>query len=451
MNQVLKIIRTTYFKREPKQASDLPPESIVQIPEGKEFELHSYAYADSEGDFGSHVRIALKNPADLIRGFNTWYVHGRHVEIEVDGEHVYPQEEEASHLVLEIDQDTLLKRQPVDESELQDNQKVAVKQETTFALHSYAFRDGQGTFNGHIRFAIADPDDYVNGFSTWYVLERDAHVELNDEVVYPPAKIHDGDRPEPSTPQPAAGGAVAPKPGGTTEAAAKPGVPAAAKPGMSTPVAGKPGTPAPAAGKPGATPPAAGKPGTPAPAAGKPGATPPAAGKSSTPAAAKPAAGKPGTTTTAIAAPPVLPRYSAKNIRLPDGRTVSTSDPIIPNGSFTWGHATHGGVRIPQSTVHMQNMVKLATEMEKLRKQFASRQIRVTSWYRPEPWNSRVGGARRSQHLTGNAIDITIPGLKGREVGNAVLSWWKGGLGIYPGNRTHILHLDIGSKRKWGF
>lgn len=362
--QVLKVIHNTFFKLETKQSSELPTEAIALIEAGKEFEIHSYAYADATGDFNGHVKFALKNPKDLIRGRNTWYAYGKHIEVEFDGEQVYPQEEEAARLVLEIDQNTILKRQPVDAAKLPADQKVSIAKGKTFDLHSYAFADAKGSFNGHIKFAIADKEDYVNGMSTWYVSEKDAHVEFNEEIVYPLAKRSDAEEAKPAA-APAPRPVVAPKP------------------------------------------------------------------------AADPI-------------PPVLPRYAARSVRLPDGRTVSTTDPIVAGGAFTWGHATHGGERPPQTVEHMQNIVRLAGEMEKVRRQFG-RQIRVTSWYRPEPFNSRVGGARRSQHLSGRGIDITIPGMMGREVGTAVLPWWNGGLGIYPGNRKHILHLDIGPKRRWGF
>ncbi len=68
--QVLKVIHNTFFKLETKQSSELPTEAIALIEAGKEFEIHSYAYADATGDFNGHVKFALKNPKDLIRGRN---------------------------------------------------------------------------------------------------------------------------------------------------------------------------------------------------------------------------------------------------------------------------------------------------------------------------------------------------------------------------------------------
>lgn len=350
--QVLKIVKDTFFKREPKQSSELTADQLYKTTAGTEFEIQSYAYADGDGDFDGHIKFALLNQS--VQGFNTWYVYSPHIEVEFNGEVVYPQEEQASPLVLEIDQDTVLKRQPVDSSTLAANEKVNISKGKTIELHSYAYADAKGSFNGHIKFAIADSSDYINGLSSWYVLDQHAHVELNDETVYP----------LPKTPaQPAS----VPTPATQPTPSATPG------------------------------------------------------------------------------------NYTGKKITLPGGKgTVYTDQPVIPGGVFTWGQVTHNGVRIPQQVAHVDNMIKLATQLEKARKQIG-KPFRITSWYRPNPWNAKAGGAKRSQHLTGSGVDVVVAGYSGRELGQALISWWPGGLGIYPGNRKHILHLDVGPKRKWGF
>jgi len=124
------------------------------------------------------------------------------------------------------------------------------------------------------------------------------------------------------------------------------------------------------------------------------------------------------------------------------------NQPIAENVDFTWAEATHGGVRVPQTTEHARNIIALAIELQKVKDQLG-RTIRVTSWYRPEPWNSRAGGKQDSNHLLGNAVDITVEGLMGKEVA-AQLDWWPGGLQVYPGNREHIIHLDLGPRERRG-
>ena len=141
---------------------------------------------------------------------------------------------------------------------------------------------------------------------------------------------------------------------------------------------------------------------------------------------------------------------TGKPLNLPSGATVYVSQPIIKGGNFSWGEATHGGERIPLSLDVERRIIKLALQLEEVRRQLGGKPVRITSWYRPEPFNSRAGGARRSQHLSGGAVDIVIEGMSGREMGSIVAPSWAGGLGIYPGNRKHILHLDIGTRRRWG-
>lgn len=141
--------------------------------------------------------------------------------------------------------------------------------------------------------------------------------------------------------------------------------------------------------------------------------------------------------------------YTGKVLILPSHRNVRTDQPIISGGNFSWGEATHGGARIPKDLAAENSIISLATRLESVREEFG-KAIHITSWYRPEPFNSRVGGARYSQHLTGRAVDIVIDGLDGRAIARRVLPWWIGGVGIYPGNRKHICHLDIGPKRHWG-
>lgn len=152
---------------------------------------------------------------------------------------------------------------------------------------------------------------------------------------------------------------------------------------------------------------------------------------------------------------PITPaKTSDKGVRmvLPGNRIVYAKEPIIAGGSFSWGEALHAHEsppRIPNAGAHVRNIEALATQLERFLQQIG-KPFRVTSWYRPNPWNQRAGGAKRSTHLDGRGVDIVVEGFTGAELARRA-EWWPGGRGIYPGNRAHILHLDIGPKRKWGF
>ncbi|MBE9114678.1 N-acetylmuramoyl-L-alanine amidase [Lusitaniella coriacea LEGE 07157] len=129
--------------------------------------------------------------------------------------------------------------------------------------------------------------------------------------------------------------------------------------------------------------------------------------------------------------------------------TFYLSDPIVPNGHFYWRDALHNGERIPKERSHVENIIALAKRMEDVRERLGGFPIIVTSWYRPDPWNSRVGGAKYSRHKVGQAIDFIRPGMTGRQMASRLRSW-PGGMGIYR-SYPNLLHLDIRPYRaRWG-
>jgi hypothetical protein len=78
----------------------------------------------------------------------------------------------------------------------------------------------------------------------------------------------------------------------------------------------------------------------------------------------------------------------------------------------------------------------------------------VTSGYRDDVKNTKVGGVKNSQHLHGNAIDISIAGmdendrdeLMKRIVKNPAI----GGIGYYNNESLHIDYRDPSRKAAWG-
>jgi hypothetical protein len=339
---ILRITRDTILKRRPVQSSMLSAEETYAIRAGASIELQSFAYADAQGDFSSHIRFAIRFRKDFIRGLSAWFVYDQHAYVEYDGRVVYPPEDPNTPL-LRVKQSTYFKRSPVQSAQLPESEKYLAAAGTVWRLHSYAYADAQGSFNNHIRFALKYEKDFIYQLSTWYVFDRHAQVERNGAVVYP----------------------------------------------LPTP------TPAP----------------TPTP------------------------------------RPPV---YQGTPFKLPGyTSTFYTDQPIIPGGSFIWGEATKDATRIPETVTIVNNIIALARELQKARNQIGVPFV-VNSWYRPPAINAAVGGVPNSQHLTGRAVDVQVPGYSGRRVANAVMLWWPGGVGIYSAI-PDIVHLDIGPKRTWGF
>ncbi|MEQ9550288.1 MAG: D-Ala-D-Ala carboxypeptidase family metallohydrolase [Coleofasciculus sp. G3-WIS-01] len=142
--------------------------------------------------------------------------------------------------------------------------------------------------------------------------------------------------------------------------------------------------------------------------------------------------------------PVVIPkrpeRWTPYNIQL--------SAPIIPDGSFTWAEATHGGTRMPPNQATVDAMVRIAKLAQRARDRIG-RPFIVTSWYRPPYVNRAVGGAKYSRHLVGDAMDFVCEGLSGNQIYWSLEPWWPGGLGRYS-RFPNLCHIDARSYRaRW--
>lgn len=126
------------------------------------------------------------------------------------------------------------------------------------------------------------------------------------------------------------------------------------------------------------------------------------------------------------------------------------NEPIIAGGHFTWGEATHGGSRIPVSINVVHGMIRVAKAMEEIRSRLGDRPIRVTSWYRDPVTNRRVGGASKSRHLVGDAVDFSHPDFRPSEMYRRLDGWWGTRGGLAWSDRMGFLHIDCrGYSARW--
>lgn len=72
--------------------------------------------------------------------------------------------------------------------------------------------------------------------------------------------------------------------------------------------------------------------------------------------------------------------------------------------------------------------------------------ITVNSTCRSHSHNRRVGGAKRSKHLTGDAVDFRVHGNAGAVLAYLRSSGAVGGLKHYGGG---LFHIDNGDRRSW--
>ena len=99
----------------------------------------------------------------------------------------------------------------------------------------------------------------------------------------------------------------------------------------------------------------------------------------------------------------------------------------------------------------MINIIKLAKNLQVLRDAIG-KTITINSAYRSSDYNKKIGGVKDSQHLKGNASDITVKGMTPKEVAKIIEGliasgkMQQGGIGIYP----NFTHYDIrGVKARW--
>jgi len=84
-------------------------------------------------------------------------------------------------------------------------------------------------------------------------------------------------------------------------------------------------------------------------------------------------------------------------------------------------------------------LVRTARELQRVRDAWG-RPLGVTSFYRPEPINSQVGGVRGSRHVSGEAFDVYPVGASLDGFYQWIRPRWSGGLG--DGRSKGFIHLD---------
>ena len=134
-------------------------------------------------------------------------------------------------------------------------------------------------------------------------------------------------------------------------------------------------------------------------------------------------------------------------------RLVGVNEPVYfepTHCNFTWAEFTKGGSRIPVNATVTQRIVKLAKYMDGVRSFLGDRPIHITSGYRDPYSNRRVGGARNSRHMYGDAVDFWVEGLDLVDVFYRLKKYHsRGGLAVGSG----FIHIDLrpGAAARWTY
>lgn len=130
------------------------------------------------------------------------------------------------------------------------------------------------------------------------------------------------------------------------------------------------------------------------------------------------------------------PDYSKKLMQIMDrqlnyvvGKSVSTSEPVQSQPFNPWSpytykvtpHITYGELTLNQEARRFTKQHQCTTALEicrfleKVRTQFGSKPLVITSGSRPEPINTQVGGAKNSEHTydapSKGAVDFYVDGV----------------------------------------
>jgi len=139
-----------------------------------------------------------------------------------------------------------------------------------------------------------------------------------------------------------------------------------------------------------------------------------------------------------IAIPPVI-----------DPNEDKVYGPDKPPSYYAGGGAIRTGTQKGRLPVDMSRVNKnLIAKWKKTQKDFG-RELNIVSAYRSPKRNKKAGGAKKSQHIHGNAFDIDVSGLSKPERLELIkIASANGisGIGVY----NNSLHFDVGGRRSWG-
>lgn len=106
----------------------------------------------------------------------------------------------------------------------------------------------------------------------------------------------------------------------------------------------------------------------------------------------------------------------------------------------------------PRTNEILANLTEVFAVWDEVRKR-AGCKIKVLSAYRNVEYNSCIGGAKYSQHLTGKAADCTGYQVSAKKLYDIALGlrrsgFFRGGIGYYPS--SNFVHIDVrGSNATW--
>lgn len=150
LSAILLVTTTTPFKRSLADSSTLPGNQKLDVLQGQTFQITGYACV------AGHFRVTLAQP---IQNFgDTGYLYWQHVLIK-RGDQLVPFDQEA--LTVTALRSTIIKKRPVDSSQLRPEERVNFPANTFYGVSSYSLE------SGHIKVALTE--EFPNFGNTGFV------------------------------------------------------------------------------------------------------------------------------------------------------------------------------------------------------------------------------------------------------------------------------------------
>lgn len=162
-----------------------------------------------------------------------------------------------------------------------------------------------------------------------------------------------------------------------------------------------------------------------------------------------------------------LVAYNGGPKRAQDWITSGFDDSVLPAETSNYYKTIMKNLQLPGRGSAQANQVSLTFASggasaeskvnldlsQRVKSSFAAlgiRNVKITSGYRSVEQNRAAGGAGRSQHVHGNAMDIDVSGYTKAERVQIIRTLSANGItGIGVG--TNIIHADLGGRRAWGY
>jgi hypothetical protein len=151
------------------------------------------------------------------------------------------------------------------------------------------------------------------------------------------------------------------------------------------------------------------------------------------------------------------PEFTGTQVQLPGLGRRFLDQPVDGCKNFSWGELLHGGTRIPNSNdiapgltpgMVINNIIKITKQLEIIRADYGGRPITITSGYRSPKINKAIGGASRSIHMSGLAVDFRITGINPFAVYRRYDPTFIGGLA----SSSAFTHIDLrGFRSRWRY